>query len=185
MNKSESIKSLATALSKAQAEMNAAQKKSDNPFFKSKYADLSQVLDCVKTAFSSHGLSFTQMPSFNENKVYVETLLMHSSGEWISSTCGSPIKSPNAQGVGDAITYLRRYSLASVAGLSQKDDDGNSNSAHATPEKPYYDRFDKDEERMIEALTMGKTADDLIKSIQKTCRISKENKDKIIALGVK
>ena len=128
MNKSDSIKELACALNKAQGEMQKAHKKSENPYFNSSYANLSEVLTCVKEAFTSNGLSFTQMPSFDNGIAYVETLIMHNSGEWISSIAGSPLSKQNPQGIGDATTYLRRYSLAAVAGLAQQDDDGNSNS---------------------------------------------------------
>jgi hypothetical protein len=132
MNKSDSIKELATALNKAQSQMLNAHKKSDNPYFNSKYANLSEVLDCVKGAFSDNGLSFTQMPSFDSGVVQVETMLMHDSGEWICSIAGSPISKNNPQGVGDAVTYLRRYSLAAISGLGQEDDDGNSNNGNST-----------------------------------------------------
>ena len=128
MNKSESIKELAIALCKAQGEMQKAHKKSDNPFFNSTYANLSEVLTCVKESFTGNGLCFTQMPSFDSGIVYVETMIMHESGEWMTSTAGSPISKNNPQGVGDAVTYLRRYSLAAISGLAQHDDDGNSNS---------------------------------------------------------
>lgn len=126
MLKSESIAALAAALAKAQAEIENASKSSVNPHFKSKYADLAEVINTVRPVFSSHGLSITQMPSFDGGIAHVETLLMHSSGEWISSTASAPVSKQDAQGVGSAITYLRRYSLAAVAGVAQEDDDANS-----------------------------------------------------------
>jgi len=126
MNKSESIKELATALAKAQGELSNASKSSANPFFKSKYADLAEVLNTVKPVFSPLGLSVTQMPSFTDGVVSVETVLMHSSGEWMSSIISAPVGKQDAQGVGSAITYCRRYSLAAVAGIAQEDDDGES-----------------------------------------------------------
>jgi hypothetical protein len=58
--------------------------------------------------------------------VTVETVLMHSSGEWMSSVAAAPLSKPDAQGVGSAITYLRRYSLAAIAGIAQEDDDGQA-----------------------------------------------------------
>ena len=80
MNKSESIKELASALCKARLLLENATKSADNPFFKSKYADLSEVLSCVKAAAMGEGLSFTQMPSYNDGVVSVETMIMHESG---------------------------------------------------------------------------------------------------------
>ena len=85
MQKSESIKELATALNKAQAEMSGAKKGANNPFFKSKYADLNAVVDAVRIPFSENGLSYSQFPIMEDNKVGVETILMHESGEWMSS----------------------------------------------------------------------------------------------------
>lgn len=126
MLKSESIAALAAALAKAQAEIENAHKSSVNPHFKSRYADLAEVINTVRPVFSAHGLSITQMPSFDGGIAHVETLLMHSSGEWISSTASAPVSKQDAQGVGSAITYLRRYSLAAVAGVAQEDDDANS-----------------------------------------------------------
>lgn len=126
MNKSDELKELATALAKAQSELCNASKSSANPFFKSKYADLAEVINTVKPVFSSHGLSITQMPSFESGVVSVETLLLHSSGQWISSVVSAPVTKQDAQGVGSAITYCRRYALAAVAGIAQEDDDANS-----------------------------------------------------------
>ena len=76
------------------------------------------------------------MPSFDGGIASVETLLMHTSGEWISNTCSAPVSKNDAQGVGSAITYLRRYSLAAFAGIAQEDDDagiGLKNSAQVQP----------------------------------------------------
>lgn len=125
MHKSESISSLAKALAKAQNEVENATKGSVNPHFKSKYADLAEVLNTVRPVFSANGLSFLQSPSFSNGVVFVETTLLHESGEWISDICSTPIAKQDAQGIGSAITYLRRYSLAAFAGVAQEDDDVN------------------------------------------------------------
>ena len=76
--------------------------------------------------FAEHGLSVMQCPSFADGIVSVETVVMHSSGEWMASTVSAPVSKQDAQGVGSAITYCRRYSLAAVAGIAQEDDDANS-----------------------------------------------------------
>lgn len=125
MNKSESIASLAGALAKAQAEIENASKNAANPHFKSKYADLAEVLNTARPVLAKHGLSVSQWPGFADGVVTLETLLAHSSGEWISNVASAPIGKLDAQGVGSALTYLRRYSLAAVAGIAQEDDDGN------------------------------------------------------------
>ena len=138
MNKSESIKELATALNKAQAEMSGAKKKATNPFFKSKYSDMNAVVDAVRIPFCDNGLSYSQFPIFNDKCVGVETILMHSSGEWISSTLMLPMTKQDPQAAGSAITYARRYSLQAIAGIPSEDDDGNTASAKA-PAKPPVD----------------------------------------------
>lgn len=136
MNKSESIKELATALAKAQAEIENASKSSVNPHFKSKYADLAEVLNTVRPVFSKHGISVIQAPSYEAGVASVETMLAHSSGEWLSNTCSAPVSKQDAQGVGSAVTYLRRYSLAAFAGIAQEDDDANSAVGHRQQTKP-------------------------------------------------
>ena len=126
MNKSESIASLAAALAKAQGEMENAGKNSVNPHFKSKYADLAEILNTVRPVLSKHGLAVTQFPAFEGGTAHVETILTHASGEWMSGTCSAPVQKSDPQGVGSALTYLRRYSLAAVCGLAQEDDDANA-----------------------------------------------------------
>ncbi len=128
MNRSDSIKELATALAKAQGKIKGAVKDADNPFFKSKYADLGSVVDAIRAEFSGNGLSYTQHVSESEkNEVRVETILMHASGEWMS--CGVlalPVSKADAQGYGSALTYARRYSLSAAVGVAPEDDDGNA-----------------------------------------------------------
>lgn len=130
MNKSDSIKELATALAKAQGEIENATKATANAFFKSKYADLAECLNTVRPVFAKHGLSLSQFPSFECGVASVESILMHSSGEWLSNIASAPVSKQDAQGVGSATTYLRRYSLAAIAGIAQEDDDANSAVGH-------------------------------------------------------
>ncbi|HSW65242.1 MAG TPA: ERF family protein [Dissulfurispiraceae bacterium] len=147
MNKSETIASLATALSAAQGEMENASKNSLNPHFRSKYADLAEVINTVRPVLSKHGLSVMQFPSYSDGIVHVETVIAHTSGEWMSEKCSAPAQKQDPQGVGSAISYLRRYSLAAVCNLAQEDDDANAASkapkqaakpmpAPATAQKP-------------------------------------------------
>ncbi len=126
MNKSESIKELSAALAKAQAEISNPKKNASNPYFKSKYSDLSEVINVSKPILSAHGLSVVQMPSYNESHVFVETMLLHESGEYLSSEMSMPLQKIDAQSIGSVITYIRRYSLAAVCGLAQQDDDGEA-----------------------------------------------------------
>ena len=124
METSESIKEIATALSKAQGAMTGAKKGANNPFFKSKYSDLSMVIEAVSQPFADNGLSFIQCPGFEENRITVTTRLMHDSGEWIESTVSLPPTKQDAQGVGSAISYGKRYGLQAMAGVPSVDDDG-------------------------------------------------------------
>jgi hypothetical protein len=125
MKQSESITDLATALCLAQAEMGGAVKDSNNPFFKSSYADLTSVIKVIKEPFARHGLSFVQLPvtSAGGNGIGVTTMLMHSSGQWIQSEYLLPMDKVTPQGAGSAITYARRYALQSLVGIPSVDDD--------------------------------------------------------------
>ena len=121
------MKELFTALALAQAEMEAATKDSNNPFFKSKYADLNSVMGAVKPALAKHGLAFVQVCHDAENAAKIETVIVHKSGEQMS--CGAvsvPVGKHDAQGYGSALTYARRYSLAAAFGVGAEDDDGNA-----------------------------------------------------------
>lgn len=133
MNKSDSIKELAGALSKAQGEIKGALKDADNPFFKSKYADLASVVEAIRAPLAKHGIAYVQLtvPSEKE-EVQVETVLMHESGEWVSGIIAVPVSKADAQGYGSALTYARRYGLAAAVGVAPEDDDGNA-AAKAAP----------------------------------------------------
>jgi len=126
MNKSTLIAELALSLSKAQGAIKGALKDSLNPHFKAKYADLASVWDACREQLAKNELSVVQMPEVSETGgIAVETILMHSSGQWISSRFVMPLAKPDAHGVGSAITYARRYALAAMVGIAPEDDDGN------------------------------------------------------------
>lgn len=133
MEKSESIKELASALAKAQGMITGAKKDSANPFFKTTYADLSSVVESIRTALSENGLSYVQKFHASEkDEVRIETVILHSSGEWLS--CGIlnlPASKHDAQGFGSAATYARRYSLSAAFGVAPEDDDGNAATKQA------------------------------------------------------
>jgi hypothetical protein len=122
-------KDLFAALAKAQTEISGALKDSDNPFFKSKYADLGSVMDACRGPLTKNGLSYIQKTYSENDKYYIETILAHASGQSISSgKLEVLISKRDAQGFGSAITYFRRYQLSSLVGVAQIDDDAN----HAT-----------------------------------------------------
>jgi len=127
METSETIKDLASALSKAQAIIEGAKKDSTNPHFKSKYADLAAVWDACRDALTKNGLSVVQAPGpCAASQMEMTTMLMHSSGEWIRETLTIPLQKVDAQGYGSATTYARRYALAAMVGVAPDDDDGNA-----------------------------------------------------------
>ena len=133
MKTSESIAALAAALCKAQSQMGGAAKSADNPFFKSKYADLSSVVQAVKQPFADNGLSYVQFPISTQSAIGVVTRLMHESGEWIEQDYYLPLQKLDPQAAGSAITYARRYSLQAVAGIPAEDDDGESSMLRGKP----------------------------------------------------
>lgn len=137
MNKSETLKELATALAKAQGKIKGALKDSANPFFKSKYADLSSVVEAIREPLAECGLSYVQIAHDGESCAKVETLILHSSGEWLSCGITSvPVSKADAQGFGSAMTYARRYSLSAAFGVAPEDDDGNAAAKAAPKETP-------------------------------------------------
>ena len=123
MTKSEAINELAAALAQAQGEIRNATKDASNPFFKTNYADLASVREAIQPVFTKHGLAVTQLLGNDAHGVTVETVLLHKSGQWLSGTVSiKPVKD-DPQGLGSAVTYARRYSLQSVAGIAADDDD--------------------------------------------------------------
>jgi hypothetical protein len=138
MTRSDAINELAAALAKAQGEILAAKKDSENPHFRSKYADLGSVWDAIRAALTKHGLSVVQSPRLltTSEKVWfleVETAMFHSSGQFLSDVLAVPLASPTAQGIGSAPTYARRYALAAFAGVAAAGDDDDANAASEPP----------------------------------------------------
>lgn len=122
---SPNVSKIATALLLAQKEIGSAKKGATNPFYKMKYSDLGSVMEACKDAFNNHGISVLQPVITNENGTFVETVLMHESGEFISSSIRVSCKNPdNPQEMGSAITYAKRYSLQAIAFIPSEDDDG-------------------------------------------------------------
>ena len=129
------INELAAALAKAQAEIQNAKKDSENPFFKSKYADLSAVWDACRGPLTKNGLSIVQIPYGHDGKYFLNTILMHSSGQFLSGILPVvPIKG-DPQALGSALTYMRRYALSAMVGNAPEDDDGNEASGKDTNNK--------------------------------------------------
>ena len=136
MKKSESIVELSKALAKFQEEVKQPLKDKNNPFFKSKYVPLENVVEAITDVAPKNGLSFVQWALNDENgRVGVATMLMHESGEWIEfDAVHMKADKETAQGAGALISYLKRYSLSAVFGItSDQDDDGNGASGNKAP----------------------------------------------------
>ena len=127
---------IAMALAKAQGEMGKAVKDEVNPHFKSKYSSLTSVIDAVRQPLSRNGIAWVQKSIYSERGIMVETVFYHSSGQTISTgPIPVPVDKANAHGVGSALTYAKRYSLAMACGIGTDDDDGNAAVA-APPAAP-------------------------------------------------
>lgn len=122
---SEQIHEIALALSKCQAEITFAVKDSTNPFYKSKYADLTSVWEACREPLTHNDLAVLQQLTVEDDKPYLITTLVHKSGQWFKSKAPLKPNKDDIQGLGIAITYMRRYSLTAIVGITQDDDDGN------------------------------------------------------------
>jgi hypothetical protein len=137
--KSDSIVNLAAALIKAQASFDPILKDTKNPYYNSKYADLSGVLEATQAKLAEQGLVVIQLPISRDQSAGVVTMLVHSSGEFVASELllpgvmdgkdGKPRF--NSQSVGSAISYARRYSYLPMIGVAAEDDDGNAASKNS------------------------------------------------------
>jgi hypothetical protein len=128
---------LDAALAKAQGEISTAIKDSPNPAFKSKYADLSAVMEAIRPSLARNAISVTQWPIHStDDRVHMVTRIAHD-GEWMRATFSMPVQKKDAHGYGSIVTYLRRYCIASCFGvISDVDDDGNAASSKASAEPP-------------------------------------------------
>jgi hypothetical protein len=124
---------LVTALAKAQTELGNAAKNAKNPHFRSDYADLGQILATVKPVLSAHNIALLQSTEFDGRMVSVTTTLAHGSGGYITSVASCVPAKTDAQGIGAATTYLRRYGAAAMTGIGQEDDDGQSATHNREP----------------------------------------------------
>jgi hypothetical protein len=134
MNKSESIKNIAGALVKFQSSVSKVAKEANNPFFKSKYASLANILDTIQKPLSECGLAISQFPDGDA----LTTILLHAdSGEWMESSYVMPVAKQNdPQAMGSAMTYARRYALGSILNLNiDDDDDGEKAMGRQIPKK--------------------------------------------------
>jgi hypothetical protein len=192
MIKSESISNLAKALTTFQIKVGSIKKDSVNPFFKSKYASLTTIIEHITIPLAESGLCYTQFP----DDAGLTTVLMHSeSGEYIQATYVMPVAKQNdPQALGSAITYARRYAIGSILGLAIDEDD-DANAATQQPkanhnvnvtesQKEWLNKFEKDKTTLTEKwqkakinLEAGKVTLEQIKS---KYIVSKINQDELL-----
>ena len=134
MNSSQSVSKLAPALLKAQTQMGGAVKEAKNPYFKSNYADLNSVREAATPALNANGITLLQPMTMRDGKQFVQTLLLHESGEWLSSETEVVVgKQNDPQAAGSGISYARRYGLQSLLSIGAVDDDGEAGMVRAKP----------------------------------------------------
>ena len=177
MQKSDSIANLTKALAEFQGKVRQPMKDRDNPFFKSKFVPLENVVEVITETASPLGISFIQYPVSLENRVGMVTVVMHESGEYIQTepVYARPVKD-DPQATGSVITYLKRYSLAAVFGItSDVDDDGNKASEPSTRTEqrtPNFAEVLKDT-----ALKLKRTQQDIYKEVTQSLNINKSTKE--------
>lgn len=150
------IDKLAISLAKARAKFERVIKDASNPFFKSKYADLSNIIEATALPLAENGLSIIQGPGkIADGRVELTTIMLHSSGQWIRCESEMLVAKQDAQGIGSAITYGRRYAEQSILNVAGEDDDGNAASSKGKPSvtesNDQYDQRTEDQKVVMQA----------------------------------
>ena len=172
---SENINELVTALSKAQGEIIPALKDNINPHFKSKYADLSSIWNACRAPLSKQGLAVIQTMAEDNGKLFLVTTLAHASGQWMRSELPILNEKATAQGLGSAITYMRRYSLAAIVGVApDEDDDGNAASKPSENKTGKVAQISQTISKQ-EAVELGKIIEDCHSDYQKQLWVTLNN----------
>ena len=136
MRTSDKTDQIYPALIESQKEMGKLVKDAENPFFKSSYASLENVLDVIKPVFLAHGIAVVQGSGASGTGINVITRLIHDSGQWMETDFPVPLSKQDAQAAGSASSYGRRYGLKAMASLAEADDDGSA----ASEQDPRHDR---------------------------------------------
>ena len=173
---SESIIEVSKALLEFHKNVDSIKKTSKNPFFKSSYAPLEEILNAVAIPLQKAGLIITQHPICDDQ---LETLIIHAeSGQYLSSVVPMHSAKNDSQSMGSAITYARRYAIGAILNLSiEPDDDGNkSTQAKQAPEKNWLNPKTKEWISAVEYLKKGGKID----AIKQKYSISKTNADKLM-----
>jgi hypothetical protein len=133
MRSSDTLTKISPALVRAINAIEGVKKGADNPFFKSKYANLESVIEAAHGALEANGLAVMQGPGpMDGNCITLTTRLVHESGEWIETDFSLPAGKMDPQAAGSAITYARRYSLMAMLNMPAVDDDGEASMPRST-----------------------------------------------------
>lgn len=153
------MENISKALVALQAEMSTVDKSATNPFFKSAYAPLPEVMKTAQPLLAKHKLAVL-LPLTNLNgESAIKTIIVHESGEMMEfDPLPLMLSKQDAQGQGSAITYARRYAIMSVLGMVADDDD-DGNAASKTVEKPYWKKAKESEENLINAVNIDDGSD--------------------------
>ena len=171
MNKSQTIQELAKALILFNVKVDSIKKDAKNPFFKSSYATLTNIIDSIKEPLAESGLSYCQFPSENNG---LTTILMHESGEWIESTYYMTPAKDDPQGRGSCLTYMRRYSLSAVFGLSIEEDDDANYATHGKNDPDEKQWLNENTEMFTRAVAKLKSGETTIDKIKLAFKVSKK-----------
>lgn len=179
MENSATITKIASALLKAQSSMGNATKDNTNPFFKSKYADLNSVREACLPLLNANGITAIQPMVHINGKNFVNTILLHESGEFLSSLTEIIYSKQNdAQAQGSGITYARRYGLQSFVNIGSEDDDGHKASqpevkkeaakpiSKPVAEKKYLNENSPEFEQALKYISDGGSLDQIEKKYQ-------------------
>jgi hypothetical protein len=174
MKKSESVKEICKALICFKIKVEGIRKDAKNPFFKSTYASLGNIIDAIEEPLAESGLAVCQFPTGEHG---LTTLIMHESGEWIEADYNMNPTKNDPQGIGSCLTYQKRYGLVSALLLNilEKDDDANyatyGNGTPSEPEKPWLNKGSDTFNKAKAKLDAGETT---IAKIKLAFKLSKE-----------
>jgi len=190
MKFSESINNLSVALTEVNKELKNPLNTAVNPFFKSNYAPLSEILTGIRPLLAKHGLSIIQNTTSENDKIGIQTIILHQSGQYLESDM-MYIKADKdtAQGQGSAITYGRRYQLSAILSISSEDDDDGNNASNPQKQKSTMP-MPKTQQNPVEAVKKAfeKPSEDLSKPVdpadkEKPEKKEESSKDKMLIEG--
>lgn len=129
MKTSETTSKFWPAFNKAWGEISHAALDSVNPHYGNEYSSLEAVLDAIKSILRNHGLSWVAAPEVRADRSYVlVSQITHDSGEYLQIESPLILAKNDMQGLGSAVSYMRRYATEAMFGMGEKDDDGNKAS---------------------------------------------------------